>query len=61
MTDRLEFDIWSSNDGSITAKEAGLKFIDGADAPYGYYNHEVRVQADSARLALREYREMRKG
>lgn len=50
-----EFDIWSSADGSITARKSTKAIVDDSDAPYGFDKHEVRVTSDSAKLALSKY------
>lgn len=52
----MMYDIWTDYDGHRTARPATAPFVTDADAPYGFYKHEVRVDAANAREALAKAR-----
>ena len=58
--ENTEFDVWSNNKGNLFAKRASKRFVDDADAPYGFSRHEVRVTASNGREALSEYRKLKR-
>jgi hypothetical protein len=51
-----EFDVWTDDDGNVTATKAVARFVDDADAPYGYCHHVIRVDAPNNRNAKAQYR-----
>lgn len=61
MESVTEFDVWTSDDGAIKATPACTQFVQDSDAPYGYSNHQIRLNADTAKSAIREYRKLIKG
>lgn len=55
----IDFDVWTDDDGNITATRAVNRFVDDADAPYGYSHHEIRVIATGKRNAMAQYRSLK--
>ncbi len=53
----MQYDIWSNDDGGITATPAEIPVVTDGDAPYGYDKHEWRVGAESKRQAMKLYRQ----
>jgi hypothetical protein len=51
-----EYDVWSNSDGRIKSTVASKDFVDDSDAPYLFTTHEIRVNAESAKDAVKQYR-----
>lgn len=49
----LEFDVWKSDDARWKATPAVSRFVDNTDAPYTFSEHVQRLEAISARDAVR--------
>lgn len=47
-----EFDVWTDDDGHMTATRAESQFVYDLDAPYGYSRHQIRVVATGRRSAM---------
>lgn len=54
-----ECDVWTDDDGHVTATRAITAFVDDSDAPYGYCRHGIRVNVSSKRDAMTLYRSLR--
>ncbi|MBY7854314.1 hypothetical protein KW429_11460 [Vibrio fluvialis] len=56
---KIERDVWSDDDGNLTATEATklASVVHDDDAPYGYCKHVWRVNAPTNRQAMKLYRQ----
>lgn len=55
----IEFDVWTDDDGNVTATEVVSRFVDDSDAPHGYCHHVIRLDAPSKRNAMAQYRALK--
>jgi hypothetical protein len=55
----FEFDVWTDEDGNVTATKAVARFLDDSDAPYCYCRHAIRLDAANKRSAIAQYRALK--
>jgi hypothetical protein len=56
--DKSEWDVWTDDDGRVTATIAIAAFVDDSDAPYSFCRHAIRIAATGKRDAMAAYRKL---